>query len=139
MPLQRLSYKSIVLGKGGIEKSKHYIYFKIYNFLNYVYEAWHSDTSLILTLRRQRLVDLHEFKASMAYTVSSRPARVYALRPCVKNKQTKILSMCVSMYMKVPVESRKNVRSPKVPGGSKLPDVGARNSTWVLWKNSTSS
>lgn len=84
-------------------------------------------------------MDLHKFKASMTYIVSFRPARADTVIPCVKNKQTKIMSMCVSMYMRVPVGSRKSVRSPEVPGGSKLPDVDARNSTWVLWKNRTNS
>jgi hypothetical protein len=32
---------------------------------------------LILTLRRQRLVDLCEFKASLVYRASSRTARLY--------------------------------------------------------------
>jgi hypothetical protein len=43
---------------------------------------------LILALRRQRQVDLYEFKASLIYKVSSKPARAVTQRNPVSNKET---------------------------------------------------
>jgi hypothetical protein len=48
-----------------------------------------DNNNNILIFRRQRQVDLCEFKASVVYRVSSRTARATQRNPVSKNKKTK--------------------------------------------------
>lgn len=49
-----------------------------------------------LALRRQRQEDRHQLKASLVYGASW-GSLGYKIRPCFKNKQAKLLSLCVAI------------------------------------------